>query len=96
EADELIGRKLIELVPEIHRGVHERGRVEFMAQAKNDDVVRGREFGAKRKDGTLFFAEVTVSVYTRGANRMSIAAVKDVTERHILYNQLKVSNDTFK
>lgn len=96
EADELIGRKLIELVPEIHRGVHERGRVEFMAQAKNDDVVRGREFGAKRKDGTLFFAEVTVSVYTNGANRMSIAAVKDVTERHILYNQLKVSNDTFK
>jgi PAS domain S-box-containing protein len=96
EANELIGVKLLELVPEIHRGVHERGRIAFMEQAKEDAAVSGREFVAKRKEGTLFFAEVTVNVHINGNERISLAAIKDVTERRNLYNQLLVSNQTFK
>lgn len=96
EANELIGVKLLELVPEIHRGVHERGRIAFMEQAKEDAAVSGREFVAKRKEGTLFFAEITVNVHINGNERISLAAIKDVTERRNLYNQLLVSNQTFK
>ncbi|MGV3599212.1 MAG: PAS domain S-box protein [Bacteroidota bacterium] len=96
EANELIGVKLLELVPEIHRGVHERGRIAFMEQVKEDAAVSGREFVAKRKEGTLFFAEVTVNVHINGNERISLAAIKDVTERRNLYNQLLVSNQTFK
>lgn len=96
ETGELVGSKLHELVPEIHREVHERGRIEFMQNFQNSEIVKGREFEAKRKDGSLFFVEVTINISEDANGIIAFAAVKDVTERHILYSQLKVSNDTFK
>lgn len=96
DAGELIGSKLYLLVPEIHREAHERGRIEHMKGFKRDEVVKGREFEAKRKDGSQFFVEVTINVNKEMDGGIAFAAVKDVTERNMLYNQLKVSNDTFK
>jgi len=91
EGDELLGEPIEILVPEADRTEHvlhhARYRVEPHARPMSPAAaVRGR-----RKDGTVFPAEVTLSPHRNGGEMMVTAIVRDVTEQRALQERLEQS-----
>jgi len=90
ERGELIGQSVEALLPPDLRSLHKAERGNFMRAGAFRAMGRERPvLRAYRKDGTEFPAEVSLSPIETGEGRMAAAAVRDVTERHRLLNELK-------
>jgi PAS domain S-box-containing protein len=81
QREELVGRRLETLVPEPFRGVHRRYRAGYVAHPKPRAMGGGLELAGRRRDGTTFPAEISLSAIDTGEGLLTIAAVRDVTER---------------
>jgi len=79
--DELIGRRVEQLVP----GAADRAA--FFARSA------GRELRGRRKDGTAFPLEVSVSPLGTGAARTVTAAIRDITDRKRVERELQQAKD---
>lgn len=89
--DELIGRPLELLVPVGPRKEHERSRRAFNGDAlqaamRHDANVRGR-----RKDGSEFRADISLSSVEGDDGRLVTAVITDITERVQLEKQLQLA-----
>ncbi len=90
--DGLIGESVQLLVPEGLRGRHLR-YLDGYAREGRPGRHAGRELRARRKDGSEFDVEITLSPFDHDAEEMvAIAAVRDVTERNKLRDQLVFSD----
>jgi PAS domain S-box-containing protein len=80
--EEVVGQPLELLLPERFRQPH-RGQVGGFASASAPARLMGerREVYGRRKDGTEFPAEVSISKFGIGAEMLFTAIVRDVTER---------------
>jgi len=80
--EEVVGKPLELLLPERFRPPH-RGQVEGFAAAASAARLMGerREVYGRRKDGTEFPAEVSISKFGTGPAVLITAIVRDVTER---------------
>lgn len=80
---EVIGQELEVLLPERFRSTH-RGQVEEFAQGPIEARLMGerRNVFGRRKDGSEFPADVSISKMTVEGNLYLTAVVRDVTERH--------------
>ncbi|GAA3277459.1 PAS domain S-box protein [Dactylosporangium vinaceum] len=79
--DELLGQTIEILVPDRARGVHPGHRTGYFSNAKPRPMGAGMQLAARRKDGTEFPAEISLSALETEDGPMVTAAIRDVTDR---------------
>jgi PAS domain S-box-containing protein len=81
-AAELLGEQIEVLVPEIDRQQHVKHRAGYVADPLSRPMGAGLQLSARRKDGTTFPAEISLSAVREGPGSLLVlASIRDVTER---------------
>jgi PAS domain S-box-containing protein len=79
--DELLGQSVDVLVPDAIRHTHYRHRDSYLEHPRTRPMGTGLELHAKRRDGSLFPVEISLSpIQTEGGIHVT-AVIRDVTER---------------
>lgn len=79
--DELLGRPVESLVPEAAREAHVGHRERFHADPHPRPMGVGMELRGRRKDGTVFPVEISLSNFSTSEGTFVIAAVRDISDR---------------
>ena len=79
--DELIGQPVETVVPDAVRDLHLGHRAEYVADPWPRPMGAGLELAGRRRDGTTFPAEISLSTIDTEQGILVIAVVRDVTER---------------
>jgi diguanylate cyclase (GGDEF)-like protein/PAS domain S-box-containing protein len=93
---ELIGRSVELLVPEHLWRAHERHRAEFLQRPETRRMGGGAELSARRRDGSEFPAEISLSPVRTQEGLLVIAAVRDISERKRAARALAESEERFR
>ncbi|CCQ72099.1 diguanylate cyclase domain-containing protein [Magnetospira sp. QH-2] len=80
-ATEVIGQSIDLFIPEQDKGFHGSAIKDYRKRGHSDVVDNTRDFQARRKDGTIFTAEIRVTEIEEGRHRNFIATIRDVTEK---------------
>ncbi len=78
---ELVGWPVEILVPDLSREAHREHRERYAADPKPRAMGSGMELSARRRDGSAFPTEISLSAIDTDDGILVIAAVRDVTER---------------
>ena len=78
---ELIGRRVELLVPEHVRGAHGAHRDSYVADPAPRPMGASLDLAGRRKDGTEFPVEISLSPLETEEGRMVVAAIRDISER---------------
>ena len=87
--EELIGQSVGELIPESARARHRQHQKGFMKDASTRTMGRNLELRGRRKDGTEFPVEISLSPLETDQGVMVMSAIRDVTERKEAEAQLR-------
>jgi PAS domain S-box-containing protein len=79
--DELIGHTVEALVPERYRANHVAHRQGYSAEPRTRPMGEGRELTGRRKDGTEFPLEISLSPLETDQGRLVISIIRDVSQR---------------
>jgi two-component system sensor kinase FixL len=82
--DELMGREVEVLVPDRVRPYHAGHREAYAAEPKARPMGIGMELSARRRDGSEFPVEISLSPWMSDSEPLVIATVRDVTQRRRL------------
>jgi PAS domain S-box-containing protein len=88
QRDELVGQPVEILVPERLRGIHSRHSEEYRANPRIRLMGGGKDFSARRKDGSEFPAEISLSWLHSEEGIRVFSAIRDVSERKRAEGQL--------
>jgi PAS domain S-box-containing protein len=80
-ADELAGMSVESLIPERFRGGHVQHRGDYARQPRVRPMGLGRDLSGRRKDGSEFAAEISLSSVPLEDGVVVIVTVRDVTDR---------------
>jgi PAS domain S-box-containing protein len=86
--DEIVGRHLELILPERVRGRHKAHRMRFMRQSTARPMGIGLDLAGRRRDGTEFPVEISLSPVESEEGHLVFATVADITARKSLENQL--------
>ncbi|MBX7172517.1 MAG: PAS domain S-box protein [Pyrinomonadaceae bacterium] len=89
EAKEVLGKDVLELVPERFRGSHAIHQNAFMKSPHLREMGGGLELYARRKDGTEFPADIILSPIETENGTFVITVIRDITRRKRDENSLK-------
>ena len=81
---ELLGRPVEILVPDSLREGHVERRDGYVAEPKARPMAMGLELQARRRDGTTFPVEISLSPVTTQEGLLVIAAIRDVSDRKLV------------
>lgn len=89
--DELLGRPLDILLPEAERARHGAQFAHYLSAPEARPMGTGRELHGRRKDGSEFPVEISLSPFTEKGEPYVDAIVADITERKRLEGQGRVA-----
>ncbi len=78
---ELIGAPVELLVPDRLRDVHRRHRADYAETPRTRPMGAGLDLSGRRKDGSEFPVEISLSPLQAPDGTLTIAAIRDITER---------------
>lgn len=90
--NELIGQKVEILVPDALKHKHPAHRKNFFNNHSVRPIGTGLDLQAKRKDGSLFAVEISLSPMETYEGMLVSASIRDITERKLKEKELKNLN----
>lgn len=90
--DELIGQKVEILVPERQRPQHDGHRAQFHSQPQIRRMGSGLELHGRRRDGSEFPVEISLSPVQTGNGVIVLSAIRDVSEGKRIEEELRRAN----
>lgn len=88
---ELVGGNVNVLMPEPHHADHDRYIADYLRTGVARVIGVGREVDCRRKDGTTFPAELTVTDFLRDGERQFTGVLRDISARRRLEEQFRQS-----
>lgn len=79
--NELIGQTVESLVPESLRAGHVAHRTGYFRNPQNRPMGFGLDLQARRKDGSIFDVEISLSYLRSGAETLAVAFMSDISKR---------------
>jgi len=93
---ELLGQPVETLIPEQVRHAHVRDRTEYIAAPRTRPMGMGLELRGRRKDGSTFPVEISLSPIEDADGRFVASAIRDVTERKEIEVALRSSEERYR
>jgi len=87
--DELLGQKIEVLVPERYRRPHQGHRENFAHNPQVRRMGAGLDLYGRRKDGSEFPVEISLSPISIGGRRLVLSAIRDITDRKQIEEELR-------
>jgi two-component system, sensor histidine kinase len=88
EYDEIVGLSVEHLMPERFRMRHVRHRDQYVSNVRTRPMGAGLDLYARRKNGTEFPVEISLSPIVDGGHTLVAAAIRDSTERNRAKSEL--------
>ena len=89
---ELLGQLVEELVPTRFHGNHPSHRANYFREPQTRPMGIGLELSGRRKDGTEFPVEISLSPLSIENSTLAMAAIRDVSPRKKIEEALKTAN----
>jgi PAS domain S-box-containing protein len=94
--EELLGQLIEMLVPERFRGIHVRHREGYSHQPKTRPMGTGQDLLGRRKDGSEFPVEISLSPLETEQGTLVASIIRDITERKQAEQEIKQLNDELR
>ena len=91
--DELIGQKIEMLVPERRRPQHHLHREHFHQQPKVRRMGSGLDLSGRRRNGTEFPVEISLSPVATADGMMVLSVIRDISDRRRIEDKLRRANE---
>jgi len=89
---ELIGQKIEVLVPQRLRGQHTGHRASFADAPKTRRMGAGLNLKGRRRDGSEFDVEISLSPVSTGEGTLVLSAIRDISDRRRIEEELRRAN----
>jgi len=86
---ELLGKAIETLVPERFHGVHHHHRSRYFSDPQVRPMGLGMDLQARRKDGSEFYVEISLSHIQSPQGRLGVAFVSDISKRRTDEQELR-------
>jgi PAS domain S-box-containing protein len=91
--DELIGQNIELLVPERQRNSHHLHREQYHARPKIRRMGSGLDLCARRRDGSEFPVEISLSPVKTNGEMMVLSVIRDISDRKRIEEELRRTNE---
>ncbi len=94
--NELIGQRIELLVPERHRTQHQAHRDQFADRPKTRRMGAGLDLYGRRRDGSEFPVEISLSPITSDQGMLVLSAIRDISDRKKIEEELRRAHEELR